>query len=477
MRAVVALVAVVAGTLAGGWLALDTYNADRALSVGTVRLSVEPGHRGALDIYVPLVDWGARFDVIRVPARLSVDVRTVDRRTAARIAQGAELDLDDVREEARDGIASYLRILLGITFGTALGAGVLVALAVRSRAGPRLRWLLGAAVVTAVAGVLAFALLLQPRGSFSDPEYYANGADVPRALEAFEQVQRSTRALDEELNAQLVGLARLVIEPARRTPLEGRPQFTVASDVHNNALAVGFIERTAQRGPLFFPGDLTDRGSPLEEALVRRVVRAGRPFVFVTGNHDSDVLARRLAGRGAIVLTQFGRLRPDGSYGGMIARVGSLRVAGYRDVFERRAADGYRDRYVDTGPTEEQKAAFAGWMTSLLGRVDVVMVHDVRLAEHALDRLSEGPPVSPLVLLTGHTHRGSLRRQPGVTILDPGSAGAGGTGNLADAATDLGVARVVYEQRPRFRPLAADLVRLNPATGSSTAERVRLDEG
>jgi hypothetical protein len=211
VRAVLALVAVVAGTLAGGWLALDTYNADRVLSVGTVRLSVEPGHSGALDVYVPLVDWGARFDVIRVPARLSVDVRTVDRRTAGRIAEGAELDLDDVREEARDGIASYLRILLAITFGTALGAGVLVALAVRSRSGPRLRWLLGAAGVTATAGVVAFALLLQPRGSFSDPEYYANGADVPRALEAFEQVQRSTRALDEELNAQLVGLARLVI--------------------------------------------------------------------------------------------------------------------------------------------------------------------------------------------------------------------------------------------------------------------------
>ena len=73
---------------------------------------------------------------------------------------------------------------------------------------------------------------------------------------------------------------------------------------------------SAPRGrPLFFAGDLTTSGIPLEAALTAQVVRAGKPFVFVSGNHDSDTLARSLARRGAIVLTERGRLLADGRHG------------------------------------------------------------------------------------------------------------------------------------------------------------------
>ena len=97
--------------------------------------------------------------------------------------------------------------------------------------------------------------------------------------------------LDQELDAQLVGLARLVVEPGRRQSLAGQPTITVASDLHNNTVALGVLERATGDGPLFFVGDLTDRGSPLETNLVRRVAHMGDPFVFVSGNHDSDYLS------------------------------------------------------------------------------------------------------------------------------------------------------------------------------------------
>ena len=44
------------------------------------------------------------------------------------------------------------------------------------------------------------------------------------------------------------------------------------------------------------------------------------------------------------MLTERGRLLPDGGYGAVVVRVGGLRVAGYSDPFERRRADGYRAR-------------------------------------------------------------------------------------------------------------------------------------
>ena len=92
------------------------------------------------------------------------------------------------------------------------------------------------------------------------PQYYAYGADIPRALDAVAAVRRSGDTLDQELDAQLVGLARLVTDPAGRTPVEGRPRITIASDLHNNVITLPILERAAGDGPVFFAGDLSDRG-------------------------------------------------------------------------------------------------------------------------------------------------------------------------------------------------------------------------
>src|SRR3954462_12646647 len=93
LRRALALAAIVVATLAGGYLALVSFRQERELTVGTVRLSVSPGHRGALDVYVPLVDWGARFEAIRLPARLRIDLRTLDRATVKKVAAGHQLDV------------------------------------------------------------------------------------------------------------------------------------------------------------------------------------------------------------------------------------------------------------------------------------------------------------------------------------------------------------------------------------------------
>ncbi len=67
---------------------------------GRSGFDVDPGHRGALDIYAPLVDWGVRFGGVRLPVRLKVDVRAVDRASVFRVAQAGNLDVTAVREEA-----------------------------------------------------------------------------------------------------------------------------------------------------------------------------------------------------------------------------------------------------------------------------------------------------------------------------------------------------------------------------------------
>jgi predicted phosphodiesterase len=470
-----AIAAVVAATLAGGYLAIVSYSQVRTLPVGEIRLSVSPGHRGALDVYVPLVDWGARFESIRLPARLRVDVRTVDRDALQRIADGTPLDVGAVRAEARDAIAAYLRALVAIVAVCALALGLLTAFAVRHRVGPPLRYTVAAASVTALGLAAALVVLLPPRGKIDTPQYYAYGADIPRALDAISTVRRSGRALDQELDAQLVGLARLVTAPANRTPVEGAPRVTIASDLHNNFISLAVLERAAGNGPVLFPGDLSDRGSPLETALVARVAEIGRPFVFVTGNHDSDSSAQELADDGAIVLTERGRLKRGGGYGRVVNDVAGLRIAGYSDPFQRRAAENFRDRF-EPEPSEEQLEEFAVWLRPLVGKVDVVMVHEPALIEKALEELELVPPEQPIVFVVGHTHEPDLRRSENVTVINGGSLGGGGTGNLSDDATDIGLARLSYSLGRGFQPLAADLVGIDPGDGTATARRERLDE-
>ncbi|HET6449044.1 MAG TPA: metallophosphoesterase family protein, partial [Conexibacter sp.] len=347
----------------------------------------------------------------------------------------------------------------------------LVALAIRYRAGPRVRWLLASAAIAALGCTAAVALLLPPRGPLDEPQYFAHGADIPLALRAVEDATQSSQTLGEELDAQLVGLARLVVAPAGRRPASGAPRLTLASDIHNNVLVLPALRRAAAGGPLFLAGDLTDRGSPLEAAVTRAVVHAGRPLVFVSGNHDSVALSRALARAGAIVLTRRGRLRADGTLGPRVVQVAGLRVAGYDDPFLRRPG---QEASPDPRPTTAQQAAFDRWVRRLQRDVDVVMVHEPTLAARALARLAAHPPAHPLLFFVGHTHVQGLRSGGDVVVLNAGTAGGGGTGNLAEHQP-IGVAVLLYASRPRFDPLAADLVTIDPGSGDATASRHRLD--
>ena len=462
------LVVVVLATLAGAIGALSVYQSDHDLSVGTVRLSVDPGHRGALDIYVPLVDWGARFHSVRAPARLKLEARTVDGRAIGNVANG-QVDVTRLRLEARDAIESYIRILVVLVAGAGLALGALVAFALRGTTRYRLRVKLACAAGAALVAGAFVALTLPPREPVENPDYYANGSEIPIALRVAQDATRSAQAISQDIDDQLLNLARLISVPRERPGSRPLPRLTLASDLHSNLLALPALERAAAGRPLMFAGDLTTSGLPLEEALTRQIVRAGHPFVFVSGNHDSDTLSRELARRGAIVLTQSGRLLPGGGHGKVIVRVGGLNVAGYSDPFERRRADRYRAQR-EPDVTAAQQRAFWEWLQPLLGRIDVVMVHAPALAAMALQELRKEPPVTPLVFLTGHTHEQALDESKDLVLLNGGTVGGGGAGNFHENQP-YGLATLTYRAHPGFDPLAADLVRIDAADGSANAER------
>lgn len=474
VRSSLAILAVLLASVAGAALALETYTQERTLSVGTVDLNVDLGHPGALDLYVPLVDWGVRFDAVRLPVRVKLDVRSLDREVLAGAAGGEVPAVQELRVEATEALTGYLRTLIVVVALASLAAGMLVALALRSGHVAPLRRLMLVAAGGAVLCTVVAVVLLPPRGDLDDPEYYANGPDIPVALQTLETLRRSGDVLGDELDAQLLGLARLVQSPGRRRPIEAGPRMVVASDLHNNVLAVPTLERAARDALVLFAGDLTDRGTPLESAATRRIVSAGGRFVAVSGNHDSDTSMRRLAREGAVVLTRHGRYLPRVGYGPRVVTVRGVRIAGYDSPNERRAADDYADRGASV--TRGQREAFSAWLRRLLDArtVDVVMVHEPELAADAVAELRREPRVRPPVVVTGHTHRQRVVNERGVLEVNGGTLGAGGTGNLAEPEADaLGLAVLRYEIDP-FRVLAVDTVRIDPQSGSASAQRLRL---
>jgi predicted phosphodiesterase len=472
VRAGLAVGAVLLAAAIGGLLAVWSFSAERTLTVGTISLSVSPFHAGALDAYVPLVDWGVRYPGVRLPARLMIELRTVDRGAAAGVVRDGLGAARKVRAEVRRAVVSYLTELALLAAAGALALGLLASAALRPRR-PRARWLVGASLLGGAAWLAAIAVLLAPRGDLGNPVYYAHGSDIPVALRAVEAASKASPHLSEEVDAQLLGLARLVNDPGRRPALTGLPRLTVASDLHNNVVDVPVLRGAAGGGPVFFVGDLTDRGTPLELAALGPVVSTGRPFVFVAGNHDSDTSSLTLARQGAIVLTRDGRLLPSGARGPLIVSVAGLRVAGYESPNERRASDGYRDRGAEVTPAEQ--ADFQAWLTPLVGAVDVVVLHEPALAAPALATLRANPPPAPLLVLEGHTHVQSVDSSHNVSEVNGGTVGAGGTGNLVERQP-IGLAIVTYRPRP-FAPRAVDLVAVAPGTGAGSARRLRLDEG
>lgn len=476
LRRTIALMLVALAALTGTVGALALVQQDKVLSVGTIDVGVAPFHHGALDVYVPLVDWGARFGGVRAPARLTIEVRAVNRGAAETLARGHELDVNNVKAEATTAIKAALRRLLIIALLAGIVLGTLVAAALKGVGfgALRLRWGVLAAVIAALATVVATAVLIAPRGRIADPTYYAHGPDLPRALDALQSLQKSSTALDQDINGQLVGLARLVVSPGEQTPLTGRPRFVLASDLHNNVLALPALQRATRGLPLVFDGDLTDKGTPLEASLIQRVAKMGSPTVVVGGNHDSDTLLKDLAADGAIVLTQFGRLKPDGSHGDMVVKVGGLRMAGFTDPFLRRAGQNYEDKY-KVGETFAAAEEFRRWFETVEDRVDVVVVHEPQVAASVLEELRRNPPDHPITILDAHTHKLFLQADPNLLEVNGGTIGAGGTGNLTDNA-NYTMAIVTYRLQPTPLPLAVDQVTIDPGDGNASARRVRVDK-
>ncbi|RPI31187.1 MAG: metallophosphatase family protein [Actinomycetota bacterium] len=195
------------------------------------------------------------------------------------------------------------------------------------------------------------------------------------------------------------------------------PTVLLVSDLHASLFGAALAARLA-RGDLapvdlvLVAGDVTDGGSREEALLVARLLAAdgGPPLLVVGGNHDGGAALDALRAAGFVL--------PERT----CVERGGVRVYGASDPLARSPA-------VDSDPAllaAQARELAASWPPP--GDPEVLLVHDVRQAEHVV-ALAERRG-APLVVACGNDHRAAVVRRGSVTIVNAGTAGASGYGAL-----------------------------------------------
>jgi hypothetical protein len=477
--AVVALLLAVAGVMLGLRIASPGEYDTR---LGRVSVRVTPAPHGEIEAYVPLADWGVRVRAFSAPMRLHIEPRTIDRDVVLRAAGGetrpvraAEADL---RAAVRRTVLRTVRFALGGAALVALLLGLTLA-ALRTR---RRVVVIGAPLaVLALAALVCATTLWRAQASFDDraldhPTFYARGAELVQLLDAAANAREAGDGYATKVQGAIRGFASLLADPAAGRLDDARPAL-LASDLHNNRLALDSLRDYARDKPVFFAGDFGNTGSRAEARLLAGgVARLGRQVIAVSGNHDSSLFMRALARRGVTVLTRDGVLRSDGRHGAAVADIDGLRVAGFDDPQEWHGSDPDNPRRIFSfselpdprQAAERARRELLRWYDGLRPRPDVVLVHQNGLAQWLAARLHERGDTLPLTILTGHDHRQHVTTYGPVSVIDAGTVGASGLYGVGRDSVGLGDLHFSSDGDLQ----AADLIAVEPVSGAAQAQRV-----
>ncbi|HHW14227.1 MAG TPA: metallophosphoesterase [Firmicutes bacterium] len=320
----------------------------------------------------------------------------------------------------------------------------------------------------ALGGLLAVAVLSGAvvaefdRSAFERPRYQGALETAPWVVGLLEKNWEKVGTLGDQMQGVAQTLSGLSDRLGSLATVARPPQdlrILHVSDLHNNPVGVKFIAeavRAFKVDAVLDTGDLTDWGTPLETDLVRDIVRLGVPYFFVPGNHDSPELLREL------------RRYPQ-------VKVVDDRQVVYRGLVLFGAADpsARRDDPEPASPGElaREAEALAGRVEGLRTRPDVVAVHNAKLGAKLVGKVP--------VLLYGHDHRLSVKRERGTLLVDAGTTGAAGVRGL-DPRREVPYSMVLlyFSRTPAgYRLRALDTLEVRDRTAGFALNRILVEDG
>ncbi|HBG02201.1 MAG TPA: hypothetical protein DDW87_11600 [Firmicutes bacterium] len=344
-----------------------------------------------------------------LPVRLSLELRSVDLALLRGVVFSPAMNTEEMLEAIR---ADALRILalfaLKLVALGSLGAVFLLYLT-----GTRnFRHVLWGGVVGALTVILLVSTLYltyDPAG-FQRLEYEGMIEAAPWVLSLVWETLDQVGELGERVQTLARNLYSVLQDLETLGPL-GLVQADLlalhVSDIHNNPVAYSFSKQVIDSFPVDFvmdTGDITDWGTALEAEITGRISELKIPYLFVSGNHDSpDVLRKVSTIPNAIVIS------------GEEQSISGLTIAGTGDLVA--------DSYLATPASVLESDAYAEELNRMWGEVenrpDVFMVHNHRVAEGLR------PGLFPVVVY-GHTHLWGVKEIGETVYSNAGTTGAAG---------------------------------------------------
>jgi predicted MPP superfamily phosphohydrolase len=444
--------------LLGAWLGL--------LIVGNVRVPVgpmnttmtlRPSLTGGTKINIsPL---GAlQLDSHHAPVRLDVNVDQLDPARAQALIDHPER-LSGLQDEvAHDIEAGTLDLALRSCVAVVSGATAL-GLAVYRRPGRALAAGGTALALLMASGASAYATW-NPN-SVLEPKYSGLLSSAPSLVGNARNIVTEFDVYQKEL-ARLVTNVTKLYDVTSTLPAYQRDPTTVrvlhVSDIHLNPASwkiIASLVEQYQVNVIVDTGDTMDHGTAAENGFLDPIADLGAPYVWVRGNHDSQVTQRYLARMKNVHVLDDGRA----------VTVAGLRFAGMGDP------QFTPDRSNPTGADASEELA-GDRLASALGDqraagtpVDVAMVHEPSAA-----RQVDGDV--PLVLCGHLHHEGDEILKNGTRLRMEGSTGGSGLRALERKYPAPIEASILYFDRDSRRLQAWDSIRLG-GLGETTAEVTR----
>jgi predicted phosphodiesterase len=436
--------------IGGSWLGMALWGSSTSeMGPFEVRLSAQFGP-GATDIVLPPLGH-LTAHTHRAPLRIRatlLDVR-INELTDA-LTNGGVSALADRVALAADRAVRYLamRILL---------IGVATAVALAALAFRRDRHSIGIAAlsaVVAIGGTEVAAIATFDSDAFRAPTYSGSLALAARVIPPVRTVERID-AYQEQLARVIDGaIGAYTSIQTNEIGAEGEIRVLHIGDIHLSPLGFDFARQIASGFDVDFvidTGDTTSWGTEPEDFVIRDIASFGRPYVWVRGNHDSRRLQAELS-----------RIENVHVLDGDTVLLHGLRIYGLGDPIPPSIT-----RQVPDDVFEARIRAQGARVLSDLGAlppVDVIAVHDDRMAEAAAGRV-------PLVL-SGHFHQEEVRVIDGTLFLRVGTTGGSALTTFEPDVNIPLTAEVLYFA-PGTPPtlIAYDVIEQSVKTGSLTVTR------
>jgi predicted phosphodiesterase len=397
----------------GGVIVGTMLFAHTALNVGPFRaeMSISPSFLGGTEIDIPPLG-SLHLNSHDGPIHLKVNLGSLDQsRTEALIDQPGAITSagPDAVDEVRAGVVRLGVRTLGIGVLSAL---VLAALVFRNR---RRIAAAGVTALVVTGGSLGLAAGTLRPDSIAEPRYEGLLVNAPSVVGDARKIADNYGRYADQLEQIVSNVSRIyttvsalpVYEPAGNTT-----RILHVSDLHLNPSAWGLMRtvvKTFDIDAVVDTGDEVDWGSAAETSFVSSISTLGVPYIYVRGNHDSNLIQDAVARqKNAIVLDN------------KITTVDGLTIAGIGDpefTPDKNTTEPAED--AATSPLLASGRQLADTIRGHGRRVDIAMVHDPAMA----------PPLSGVVplVLAGHLHHREVSVLPAPTTTpDPSASSSPG---------------------------------------------------